>query len=715
MKKLERSLGLKEILMVGFSTMLGTGIFVTPGIMYMATGPSLFLAYILGAILVIPSAMSMSELATAMPTSGGIYVYTDRTFGPFWGTFVGLGLWLSLLFKTAYALKGFGIYLEIFSDAPAIYTTLSALILMTILNIGGVSKMAKIISLIVLLCLATVGFTFVSSFKILSVDNAVPFFTNGIDGFLVSLTLGVGTFAGLTKLTAIAEEVKDPEKNLSKGILLSLLGVSFIYFLSAFIFSTALSHEASYENFKPLYTVVELTSHKFVAYAIAIIAVLTLASMANAGILASSRFPFAMSRDYLLPKFLGKLHNKFLTPLPSILLSSLIIALIMIFLDVAKVAKLSSVFIIMMFILVNLTVITLRESGTRWYKPRYKSPFYPLNHFVGILSGIILLFYMGELTILSLLLILVPSFLIYFIYGKNTKRKGVMGIHGPRLDIKTDAKEFQTNSLLFEPDKNATVIVPILGGETSLELLTEIGIILAEDGITEVVHISEIPEQAEFEDIEEPLGLKSLRRRVQVIASEKNSKIIFDSLATHDLTKTLYEMGKRHYSEWLLLGYQRKKRGQITVNKPTQWIKGNLNCHIGTFSDKGIRYFKKILVVLKGNDSDFLVLKTSETLANAFQATNTVLRDPSASIDSDFKEKRRIAVEKFIVNTKGRSRTHELIYDEHFDTLIQLSTEYDLIILAHDEITGAKRFFENRDDRLLSRAHCSVFSISEQH
>src|SRR5690606_18797918 len=114
MKKLERHLGLKQVLVVGFSAMLGTGLFVTPGVMYMATGPSLFLAFILGVILVFPAAISMAELATAMPTSGGIYVYTDRTFGPLMGTVVGIGLWLSLLFKSAYALKGFGIYLQVF-------------------------------------------------------------------------------------------------------------------------------------------------------------------------------------------------------------------------------------------------------------------------------------------------------------------------------------------------------------------------------------------------------------------------------------------------------------------------------------------------------------------------------------------------------------------------------------------------------------------------
>src|SRR5690606_12655410 len=128
-------------------------------------------------------------------------------------------------------------------------------------------------------------------------------------------------------------------------------------------------------------------------------------SMANAGVLAASRFPFAMSRDHLLPKSLGKIHSRFLTPLTSIVLSSLIIALIILTMDVEKVAKLASVFIIQMFILVNITVIALRESRAQWYKPKYRSPLYPGQHLFGIVSGLILLFYMGQLTLFSMLLV----------------------------------------------------------------------------------------------------------------------------------------------------------------------------------------------------------------------------------------------------------------------------------------------------------------------
>src|SRR5690606_6132182 len=159
--------------------------------------------------------------------------------------------------------------------------------------------------------------------------------------------------------------------------------------------------------------------------------------------------------------------------------------------------KLASVFIIQMFILVNITVIALRESGTRWYRPKYKSPFYPLHHLFGVLSGLTLLIYMDQLTILSLIMVIILSGLIYFFYGKKTNRKGVLGIHGPRADLISENRPFAFTAPLesYEITKDAKVIVPLFGGEISPEVLAEVGVTLANGEPVEVVHITEVPEQ----------------------------------------------------------------------------------------------------------------------------------------------------------------------------------------------------------------------------
>ena len=137
LKKLERSLGLGAVVAISISAMIGSGIFVLPGIAALQAGPTIWLAYLVSALCVLPAAISKSELATAMPTSGGTYVYLERTFGPLAGTVSGLGLWLSLLLKCAFALVGFGAYLSVLADVPLIQTSLILLVVITILNIFG--------------------------------------------------------------------------------------------------------------------------------------------------------------------------------------------------------------------------------------------------------------------------------------------------------------------------------------------------------------------------------------------------------------------------------------------------------------------------------------------------------------------------------------------------------------------------------------------------
>ena len=100
MKTLERRLGLGAVVAISISAMLGSGIFVLPGLAAAKTGPLVWLAYLVAGLTVLPAALSKSELSTAMPTSGGTYVYLERTFGPLAGTISGIGLWLSLLLKS---------------------------------------------------------------------------------------------------------------------------------------------------------------------------------------------------------------------------------------------------------------------------------------------------------------------------------------------------------------------------------------------------------------------------------------------------------------------------------------------------------------------------------------------------------------------------------------------------------------------------------------
>ena len=128
-----------------------------------------------------------------------------------------------------------------------------------------------------------------------------------------------------------------------------------------------------------------------------------MASMALAGIMASSRFPFAMARDNLLPEALENVHSKYQTPHLAIIGTGIAMAAAIILLPVHDIAKLASGFKIMIFIVINACVIVLRRASKThtWYQPEWKSPIYPFFQLLGIFGGIVLIYLMGEKAIIG--------------------------------------------------------------------------------------------------------------------------------------------------------------------------------------------------------------------------------------------------------------------------------------------------------------------------
>ena len=215
MRKLQRKLSIWPIIAISIAGMLGTGIFVLPGPAAEMMGNQdhlLWLAYLLAAILILPSVVSKSELATAMPQSGGTYVYIERAFGPLFGTISGIGLWASLILKSSFALIGFGWYLLAIANINLDIKYLSILFLIFIffLNILGVKKVGKVqiviiaSSILFLIILLIIGFfstdIYVSDININIYDDE--------NNFIKTIAFVYLSYAGVTKIAAIGEVKK---------------------------------------------------------------------------------------------------------------------------------------------------------------------------------------------------------------------------------------------------------------------------------------------------------------------------------------------------------------------------------------------------------------------------------------------------------------------------------------------------------------------------
>lgn len=713
-KKLEARLGLGAVVAISIGSMLGSGIFVLPAVGFSITGPSLYLAFLLAAITILPAAVSKSELASAMPSAGGTYIYLERTFGPLAGTVAGLGLYLSMLLKASFALVGFSAYLSLLTEVPITYAALTLLLVIVILNIMGVGKVSGFVSLIVATSILTLISLSGASIPILDPVNFKPLMKNGSTGLLSATALVFVAYAGVTKVAAIAEEIKNPRKNLPRGILFSMLIVTFIYCSTTYVLAGSFPISDLAGNLRPIHSLAELIGGHKLGITVAVIAVLTMTSQANAAILSASRFPFAMGRDNLLPARFGRINSRFLTPVWSILLSGCVVTYAVIFLDIEKIAKLASSFMILIYMTESIAVIVLRETRVQWYQPAYKSFAYPLLQLFGIASSIVLLFAMGQIVPIAIGAISVPGLLLYILFSrKRTDRIGVLGIRLPRKDLIQETNPIHQQIEEVHFTEETRVVVALFGHERSPEVLTEMGLALADDSILEVIHMTEIPEQTDLDDIVgESVEIRSLRRRVNHMALKQSADIRFDPIVSHDIFKTVNDISQRLHCEWLVTEWGGKTLGAFTLHNPMGWLRDHLSCHLMTFRDKGVRYFKKLLVIVQTDKSNELLLNTADHLARVNEAEITLTT--YAPIDAN----------KEVIDWKtelleGMSRRCKYAKDilvvtgaNDWSAYAKATDEFDMVIIEAESVTSFyKRFFGSSCDKLMEHSACSILSV----
>ena len=484
---LERKLGMVSVVIISLSAMLGSGLFVLPALAMLDLGggttplAGIWLAYLLAAVVVLPGAVSKGELATAMPSSGGSYIYIERTFGPLIGTVSGLGLWANFMLKSAFALIGFKAYLWILENYLGItidieIAALVLLLLIVIINILGLTRIKKVQTPIVLVSVLFLFLLCIWAILTMDLNWGAPFskaaFGSGWESVAQTAAFVFVAYAGVTKIAAVGGEIKDPGRNIPYGILLSLL-ISCILYVTISIVMVAAIEPSGYmmddgqAREDPIYVFANAVGGEVVGIIAAVLAVITMTSMALAGIMAASRFPFAMARDNLLPEALENVHPKYQTPHLAIIGTGIAMAAAITLLPVHDIAKLASGFKIMIFIVINACVIVLRKASKThsWYKPEWKSPLYPWIQLFGIIGGFVLIYLMGSKAIIGGAACCILGLITYYSYGKSRA-------HPMLTPWRTVRTEF-TNADQFEREKRWLVFHTAAAKQSHPDYLNE--------------------------------------------------------------------------------------------------------------------------------------------------------------------------------------------------------------------------------------------------
>ena len=484
---LEKTLGVWDLIILGIGAIIGAGIFAVVGIAAaggpesVGAGPALAVSMVIAAFACVFSALCYCEFAAMIPVAGGAYTYTFATLGEFAAWMVGWVLMLEyaigfIVVASSWSnhfvqfMKGFSGVLPHYLSNPPIWLvsdigsatkTLTAagvdphsviptilgmpvcinvpatimILLSTMILIKGTKDSAKMAGVMVVIKLAVIAlFVLVGMFYV-KPANWVPFAPNGMEGICMGAFLIFFAYIGFGAIATVAEECKNPQRDLPIGIIGSLIAATIVYVLVALVmtgmYPTSGEVPAAFLK-APMAFVMSTVAHQdWVAGLISIGSLAGLTSVLLVMELAAVRILYAMSRDNFIPKGLQALHPKFKTPYLLTWLVGILSIVGVMTLDLNVATELCNFGTFTSFIVVCVAVLILRHTDPNRERP-FKVPFSPWFPLMGIICCGGLMIYKSTQAGSSALLFPVwlgVGAIIYLLYGFIKNRNNENKIH----------------------------------------------------------------------------------------------------------------------------------------------------------------------------------------------------------------------------------------------------------------------------------------------
>ncbi len=405
MSELKRSLGLMGAASVSIGAIIGAGIFVLSGVASGLAGPAVILSFTIAGIVAFLTALSSAELSSFITESGGSYIYTHKAFGKFWGYLVGWMQSFDYIVGASAVSIGFAAYFAYFigiSQSQGVIILVGSLlpIVLMIVNFRGIKEASGMNNLLVgLKVTALVLFIMVGGVFLVSrgdFSNYEPLFPMGAKGVLSGAAIIFFAFVGFNTVTVIAEEVKDPEKNVPRAIMLAFIICTFLYIGVSSVSVGLVNWKILGTSEAPLEDAMKAaTDNIFLLKFISISALFATASVVMSSIMGGSRALFAMARQHVIPGMLAGISKNGI-PTFTVMLSGIVIAAIVV-VSRGNLDWLASIFnfgTLMTYFFINLSVVRLREKMPHATRT-FKVPFYPIPPILGVLSCFGLAFYLN--------------------------------------------------------------------------------------------------------------------------------------------------------------------------------------------------------------------------------------------------------------------------------------------------------------------------------
>jgi basic amino acid/polyamine antiporter, APA family len=438
-EELKKVLGVKDLTAMGIAAVIGAGIFSTIGQAAYDGGPGVIFLFIITAVTCGFTALCYAEFASRVPVSGSAYTYSYVTFGELaawvigwalileygignvvvsisWSSYLlnlleGLGLhfpsWLAtdpktarLMYEAAVA-KGTATTGMAWVDAPIfagmrIICNLPAaiiVVLITILAYIGIKESRTSANFMVGLKLVVLAFIVGIGIFYIDTDNWTPFMPNEFTGVLKGVSAVFFAYIGFDAISTTAEECSNPQRDLPRGMIYSLIICTIIYVIVTLVI-TGMVNYSEFENVvDPLAYVFEKINLSKIGFFVSISAVVAATSVLLVFQIGQPRIWMSMSRDGLLPQKFGKIHPKYKTPGFATIITGIVVAIPSLLIESNIMTDLTSIGTLFAFVLVCGGVLLLPPKGEHKQEKRFSLPYINGRFIVPVLFLFFLFFF----------------------------------------------------------------------------------------------------------------------------------------------------------------------------------------------------------------------------------------------------------------------------------------------------------------------------------
>ncbi|MFC9226171.1 amino acid permease [Streptomyces hygroscopicus] len=462
---LTRSLSALDLTVFGVGVIIGTGIFVLTGaVAKEQAGPATALAFVVAGVVCALAALCYAEFASTLPVAGSAYTFSYASLGELPAWIIGWDLVLEFALGTAVVAVGWAGYIRaLLANAnwalpralsgPDVahgfsFDVLAAalVMLLTVILVLGMKLSARVTSVVVAVKVAVVLLVIIAGAFFVDPGNYHPFIpeakgtlsgsglsapliqlmsgyrptTFGVEGIFTAAAVVFFAFIGFDVVATAAEETRNPQRDMPRGILGSLFICTALY-VAVSIVVTGMEKYTRLSVDAPLADAFKATGHPFYAGLISFGAAIGLTTVCMILLLGQSRVFFAMSRDGLLPRVFSRVHPRFGTPYRSTILLGTVIAVVAGFTSISQLAALVNIGTLFAFVVVALGVLILRR--TRPDLPRaFRAPWVPVLPIVSVAASVWLMLNLPAETWLRFGVWLAIGLFVYFLYGRRHSR-----------------------------------------------------------------------------------------------------------------------------------------------------------------------------------------------------------------------------------------------------------------------------------------------------